>query len=148
MCAQQHNCRRTAQVDVQRSGDAAVCSTRLASDDQGGRLQHLGSSHGTCRALCLLLRRAYALSARAHSNSNTRHTFVLHWVSCAAKKGLCTCNVHQVRAAVRSLDRGGEPHDELHVLRVRSRKHEILIAPDYDRGQEYALVVVQDPAVE
>ncbi len=53
-----------------------------------------------------------------------------------------------MRAAVRSLDRGGEPQDELHVLRVRSRKHEILIAPDYDRGQEYALVVVQDPSVE
>ena len=54
----------------------------------------------------------------------------------------------QVRAAVRSLDRGGELVDELHVVRVRSKRHEILIAPDYDRGQEYALVVVQDPAVE
>ncbi len=59
-----------------------------------------------------------------------------------------TFHGYQVRAAVRILDRGGEPQDELHVLRVRSRKHEILIAPDYDRGQEYALVVVQDPSVE
>ena len=54
----------------------------------------------------------------------------------------------QIRAAVRSLDKGGDVADELHVVRVRSRRHEIIIAPDYDRGQEYALVVVQDPAVE
>jgi len=66
----------------------------------------------------------------------------------AQTKKTVTFHGYQVRAAVRSLDRGGEPQDELHVLRVRSRKHEILIAPDYDRGQEYALVVVQDPSVE
>mmetsp|Transcript_3140 Transcript_3140/g.10818 ORF Transcript_3140/g.10818 Transcript_3140/m.10818 type:complete len:105 (+) Transcript_3140:99-413(+) len=40
--------------------------------------------------------------------------------------------------AVRSLD----PADELTFLRIRSRKHEIMVAPDAD----YVLVVVQDPA--
>ena len=54
----------------------------------------------------------------------------------------------QIRAAIRSLDKAGDVADELHVVRVRSRNHEIIIAPDYEHGQEYALVVVQDPAIE
>jgi len=38
---------------------------------------------------------------------------------------------------VRTLD----PQDDLTFLRVRSKKHEIMVAPD----KEYVLIVIQDP---
>jgi dynein light chain roadblock-type len=47
----------------------------------------------------------------------------------------------RARAVVRDLD----AENELKFVRVRSRKHEIMIAPEFDRGREYYLVVVQDP---
>lgn len=37
---------------------------------------------------------------------------------------------------------------ELEVLRVRSHKHEIIIAPEFKKGTDYILVVIQDPSVE
>jgi dynein light chain roadblock-type len=37
--------------------------------------------------------------------------------------------------------------DELQLVRIRSAKHEIVIAPDYCSGSKYLLVVVQDPTV-
>ncbi|GBF97800.1 dynein light chain roadblock-type 2 [Raphidocelis subcapitata] len=49
----------------------------------------------------------------------------------------------KARRAVRQLD----ADNELRFLRIRSRKHEIMVAPEFERG-EYALVVVQDPAAE
>jgi dynein light chain roadblock-type len=48
----------------------------------------------------------------------------------------------KARGVVKSL----EADNELKFLRIRSRKHEIMIAPEFDRNQEYYLVVVQDPS--
>jgi hypothetical protein len=38
--------------------------------------------------------------------------------------------------------------DELRILRIRSKTNEILIAPEFERGREYCLVVVQEPSAE
>jgi dynein light chain roadblock-type len=46
----------------------------------------------------------------------------------------------KARGVVKQLD----ADNELRFLRIRSRKHEIMIAPD-ERSREYYLVVVQDP---
>lgn len=48
--------------------------------------------------------------------------------------------VIKARSAVRTLD----TQDDLTFLRIRSRRHEIMIAPDRD----YVLMVVQNPTVE
>jgi dynein light chain roadblock-type len=50
----------------------------------------------------------------------------------------------KARGAVRQLD----PDNELRFLRIRSKKHEIMIAPEFEKSREYYLVVVQDPAAE
>ncbi|KAI8981090.1 hypothetical protein BDB01DRAFT_795380 [Pilobolus umbonatus] len=50
---------------------------------------------------------------------------------------LISALVHQARTAVVALD----DQNELTFLRVRTKKHEIMIAPDH----EYLLVVVQNP---
>lgn len=50
----------------------------------------------------------------------------------------------KARSAVRKLD----SENELQFLRIRSKKHEIMIAPEFDRGHEYYLVVVQDPSTD
>ncbi|CAG0889873.1 unnamed protein product [Cyprideis torosa] len=44
----------------------------------------------------------------------------------------------KARCTVRDLD----PADELTFLRIRSRRHEVMVAPD----GEYTLIVVQNPA--
>ena len=31
-------------------------------------------------------------------------------------------------------------------IRVRSKKHEIIIAPAYEKGRDFTLVVIQDPS--
>ncbi|KAL0230229.1 hypothetical protein PCE1_003791 [Barthelona sp. PCE] len=46
----------------------------------------------------------------------------------------------QGRSAVRDLD----PRNDLNFIRIRSNKHEIMIAPEID----YTLVVIQDPTAE
>uniref|UniRef100_A0A7R9V6S7 Dynein light chain roadblock n=1 Tax=Chlamydomonas euryale TaxID=1486919 RepID=A0A7R9V6S7_9CHLO len=46
------------------------------------------------------------------------------------------------RSVVKKLD--GE--DELKFVRLRSKKHEIMVAPDFIKDGEYYLVVVQDPS--
>eukprot|EP00756_Hemistasia_phaeocysticola_P030544 Hpha_TRINITY_DN16297_c3_g1::TRINITY_DN16297_c3_g1_i1::g.15710::m.15710/K10419/DYNLRB, DNCL2; dynein light chain roadblock-type len=51
-----------------------------------------------------------------------------------------TSLVSKAKAAVRELDTG----NDLFFLRLRSKKHEILVAPDKD----YILIVVQDPNCE
>lgn len=50
----------------------------------------------------------------------------------------------KARSAVRKLD--GE--NELKFLRIRSKKHEIMIAPEFEKSHEYYLVVVQDPSTD
>ncbi|EKX54515.1 hypothetical protein GUITHDRAFT_156873 [Guillardia theta CCMP2712] len=45
----------------------------------------------------------------------------------------------KARSAVRELD----PQNDLTFLRVRSKKHEIMVAPDKD----YLLIVIQDPNI-
>lgn len=51
----------------------------------------------------------------------------------------------KARSAVKRLG-GGD--DELRTLRVRSRAHELIVCPHYERGAEYLLVVVQTPAAD
>ena len=55
--------------------------------------------------------------------------------------------MNRVRHAVKKLDEG-QPPDELHSVRVRSKKHEIIVAPEYSSGHEYILVVIQCPVIE
>jgi dynein light chain roadblock-type len=50
----------------------------------------------------------------------------------------------KARSAVRKLDH----ENDLRFLRLRSKKHEILIAPEFDKNHEYYLVVVQDPSTD
>jgi dynein light chain roadblock-type len=52
--------------------------------------------------------------------------------------------VNKSRAAVRQLD----SENELRFLRIRSKKHEVMIAPEFGKNHDYYLVVVQDPAVQ
>ncbi len=47
----------------------------------------------------------------------------------------------KARGLVKQLDM----ENELKFVRVRSKKHEIMIAPEFEPGHEYYLVVVQDP---
>eukprot|EP00284_Hemiselmis_tepida_P013000 CAMPEP_0174915708 /NCGR_PEP_ID=MMETSP1355-20121228/1305_1 /TAXON_ID=464990 /ORGANISM="Hemiselmis tepida, Strain CCMP443" /LENGTH=102 /DNA_ID=CAMNT_0016160635 /DNA_START=16 /DNA_END=324 /DNA_ORIENTATION=- len=51
--------------------------------------------------------------------------------------GLITQLCSKARSAVRELD----PQNDLTFLRVRSKKHEIMVAPDKD----YLLIIIQDP---
>jgi dynein light chain roadblock-type len=51
----------------------------------------------------------------------------------------------KARGAVRKLN-SKEPEDDLRLIRIRSAKHEIVIAPDFDKAHDYQLVVVQDPS--
>ena len=54
--------------------------------------------------------------------------------------GLLSTLCQKSRAAVRELD----PSNDVTFLRLRSHKHEILVAPD----KEYVLVVIQAPQVK
>ncbi|PNH04058.1 Dynein light chain roadblock-type 2 [Tetrabaena socialis] len=50
----------------------------------------------------------------------------------------------KARSAVKKLD----ADNDLKFLRIRSKKHEIMIAPEFEKSHEYYLVVVQDPSRE
>lgn len=50
----------------------------------------------------------------------------------------------KARSVVRNLD----PDNDLKFVRIRSKKHEIMIAPEFDKSREYYLVVVQDPSTD
>lgn len=52
----------------------------------------------------------------------------------------------KARHMVRELAEDGS--DDLQFLRVRSKKHEIMIAPGFDRDHNYTLMVVQEPEAE
>lgn len=51
-------------------------------------------------------------------------------------------NLSSLVAKARSVVRDLDPQDDLTFLRIRSKKHEIMVAPDKD----YLLIVVQNPA--
>ena len=48
------------------------------------------------------------------------------------------------RSVIKKLD----TENDLRFLRIRSKKHEIMIAPEFEKNQEYYLVVVQDPSAD
>ena len=52
--------------------------------------------------------------------------------------------VEKCRSCVKRLD--GD--DELDFIRIRSIKHEIMVAPDFSGSTDYFLVVVQNPTTE
>lgn len=52
--------------------------------------------------------------------------------------------VEKSRSCIKRLD--GD--DELNFVRIRSQKHEIMVAPDFGGNTDYYLVVVQDPTTE
>eukprot|EP01006_Ploeotia_vitrea_P034911 TRINITY_DN65818_c10_g3_i1.p2 TRINITY_DN65818_c10_g3~~TRINITY_DN65818_c10_g3_i1.p2 ORF type:complete len:102 (-),score=47.12 TRINITY_DN65818_c10_g3_i1:604-909(-) len=53
-------------------------------------------------------------------------------------------NLSQLAAKARSVIRDLDPQNDLTFLRIRSKKHEIMVAPDKD----YLLIVIQDPSQE
>ncbi|GAB6019987.1 Dynein light chain roadblock-type 2 [Chamberlinius hualienensis] len=53
--------------------------------------------------------------------------------------GLISQLADKARSAVREMD----PSNDLTFLRIRSKKHEILVAPD----KEYQLIVIQNPTI-
>jgi len=50
----------------------------------------------------------------------------------------------KARGVVKNLD----AENELKFVRIRSKKHEIMIAPEFEKTREYYLVVVQDPSTD
>jgi len=52
-------------------------------------------------------------------------------------------NIAQLASKARSVIRDLDPQNDLTFLRIRSKKHEIMVAPD----KEFLLVVIQDPTV-
>eukprot|EP01023_Acetabularia_acetabulum_P027660 TRINITY_DN26177_c2_g1_i1.p4 TRINITY_DN26177_c2_g1~~TRINITY_DN26177_c2_g1_i1.p4 ORF type:complete len:105 (-),score=6.33 TRINITY_DN26177_c2_g1_i1:365-679(-) len=52
--------------------------------------------------------------------------------------------VIKARGVVKQL----EQEDELQFMRIRSKKHEIMISPDFDKHKDYYLVVIQDPSTK
>jgi dynein light chain roadblock-type len=50
----------------------------------------------------------------------------------------------KTRRVVRELD----VDNDLRFVRIRSKKHEIMIAPEFGPDREYYLVVVQEPSTE
>jgi len=52
-------------------------------------------------------------------------------------------NISQLAAKARSVVRDLDPMNDLTFLRIRSKKHEIMVAPDKD----FLLIVIQDPTV-
>jgi dynein light chain roadblock-type len=52
-------------------------------------------------------------------------------------------NISQLASKARSVIRDLDPTNDLTFLRIRSKKHEIMVAPDKD----FLLIVIQDPSV-
>uniref|UniRef100_A0A3P8Z6F2 Dynein light chain roadblock n=1 Tax=Esox lucius TaxID=8010 RepID=A0A3P8Z6F2_ESOLU len=50
--------------------------------------------------------------------------------------------LHQLTMKARSTVRDIDPQNDLTFLRIRSKKHEIMVAPD----KEYMLIVIQNPS--
>uniref|UniRef100_A0A8C8J766 Dynein light chain roadblock n=1 Tax=Oncorhynchus tshawytscha TaxID=74940 RepID=A0A8C8J766_ONCTS len=50
--------------------------------------------------------------------------------------------LHQLTMKARSTVRDLDPQNDLTFLRIRSKKHEIMVAPD----KEYLLIVIQNPS--
>lgn len=57
---------------------------------------------------------------------------------------LASSFIKKTRSAIKHLD--GE--DELQFVRIRSQKHEILMAPDFSKNHEYYMIVVQNPTTQ
>lgn len=55
---------------------------------------------------------------------------------CACGHAMCPACLVQVRTM--------DPSDDLTFLRIRSKQHEILVAPD----KEYSLIVIQNPNLD
>lgn len=52
--------------------------------------------------------------------------------------------IEKVRAAVKQLN----SEDELQFSRIRSKKHEIIIAPEFNKGHDFYLVTIHKPSCE
>mmetsp|Transcript_30164 Transcript_30164/g.55117 ORF Transcript_30164/g.55117 Transcript_30164/m.55117 type:complete len:106 (+) Transcript_30164:51-368(+) len=50
----------------------------------------------------------------------------------------------KARSVIKDLD----DDNELKFLRLRSKKHEILIAPEFEKSKEYVLVIIQAPCCD
>ena len=51
-----------------------------------------------------------------------------------------------VTAKARAMVRELNTEDDLRFLRLRSKQHEIMIAPGFDKDHQFSLLVVQDPS--
>jgi dynein light chain roadblock-type len=56
--------------------------------------------------------------------------------------------VSQLTVKARGVVKNLDPEDELKFVRIRSKKHDIMIAPEFERQREYYLIVVQDPSTD
>ena len=53
----------------------------------------------------------------------------------------------KARSAVKIVSKN-DPENELQFIRIRSKKHEIMIAPDFDKAHDYQLIVVQNSSTD
>lgn len=54
----------------------------------------------------------------------------------------------RARSAVKnlSINTGDDADDDLLVMRLRSKKHEVIVTPTFDPGQEFSVIVIQEPS--
>jgi hypothetical protein len=41
---------------------------------------------------------------------------------------------------------GDDMDDDLQVMRLRSKKHEVIVTPTFDAGHEFSIIVIQEPS--
>ena len=56
----------------------------------------------------------------------------------------------RARAAVKnlSISTGGDADDDLQLMRIRTKKHEIIVTPTFDTGHEFSVIVIQEPSAQ
>ena len=56
----------------------------------------------------------------------------------------------KARAAVKALTLapGEDGADELQVIRIRSKKQEVIVTPTIENGHEFSVIVVQEPSAQ
>ena len=54
----------------------------------------------------------------------------------------------RARSAVKNLNvsTGEDADDDLQVMRLRSKKHEVIVTPTFDAGHEFSIIVIQEPS--
>ena len=69
--------------------------------------------------------------------SNLDNTLTVQYAS------LVSLLVTKTRSVVKQLDKS-KGDDELQSIRLQSKKHEIIVVPDFEKSHEYTLIIVQN----